>query len=61
MMDVDFMREIAEDIAASLRLGPTDVPDAVRTVLQGWGYPEECVDRAVLGVTSLMPVSEVAR
>ena len=44
-----------------MQSGPTDVPDAVRTVLQGWGYPEECVDRAVLGVASLMPVSEVAR
>ena len=61
MMDVDFMQQIAEDIAASLRLSPTDVPDAVRTVLQGWGYPEECVDRAALGVASLMPIREGAR
>ena len=40
-----------------MQSGPPDIPDAVRTVLQGWGYPEECIDRAVLGVTSLMPLS----
>ena len=61
LSNLKFMQEIAEDIAASPRRGPPDAPDAVRTILQGWGYPEECVDRAVTGVVGLVGVSEGAR
>ena len=49
-MNEDFMREIAEDVAASVARGGAPVAGDVRRVLEGWMYPDSCIDRAVAEV-----------
>lgn len=52
------------EAADALRRGSDDVSEAVRVVLQGSGYPEECVERAVTGVVGLvgrLPLQRLSR
>ena len=49
-MNEDFMREIAEDVAASVARGGAPVAGDDRRVLEGWMYPDSCIDRAVAEV-----------
>ena len=56
----EFMREIAGDVRAAVKRGVVPIGPVVRGVLEEWGYPEECVARAVVGVVGLVGEATLA-